>query len=179
MIYNKQIITDNFIRLLTTFSNLEELYLSNINCDTNNNQIELILTKLTKLTKLEIYEHNDTYEVFSLPHSNLVELTVKICLSSDEMISIASSKKKGFTLTCSAKYEDVVKAIHSCPSTFFISNNSRLSVITLEDALDAIYGPMKTSFVKSEDQFERVYNKKGYRLVLRIDNSPDFKLTLD
>ena len=69
------------------------------------------------------------------------------------MISIASSKKKGITLTCCAKYEDVVKAIHSFPSSFFISRNTYESIITIEDALDAIYGPMKTSFVKSEDAF--------------------------
>ena len=51
-------------------------------------------------------------------------------------------------------------------------------MITLEDALDAIYGPKKTSLVKSEDAFERVYNKKGYKLALLINNSPAFKLTL-
>ena len=94
------------------------------------------------------------------------------------MISIASSKKKGFTLTCRAIYEDLVKAIIACPFSFFISNNSKKSIITIEDALDAIHGPVKTSFVKSEDEFERVYNKKGYRLAIRIDNSPAFKLTL-
>ena len=94
------------------------------------------------------------------------------------MISIASSKKKGFTLTCRAIYEDLVKAIIACPSSFFISNN-REYLITIEDALDAIYGPMKTSFLISEDPFERVYNKKGYRLSLLINNSPAFFLTLD
>ena len=114
-----------------------------------------------------------------MPHTNLLELTLvnNIC-SSDEMISIANSKNKGFTLTCRAKFEDLVKAIIACPSSFFISNNSDKSIITIEDALDAIYGPLKTSFVKSENEFERVYNKKGYRLALRIDNSPAFKLTL-
>ena len=93
------------------------------------------------------------------------------------MISIASSKKKGFTLTCRAIYEDLVKAIIACPFSFFISNNSKKSIITIEDALDAIYGPVKTSFVLSEDEFERVYNKKGYRLALRIHNSPALQLT--
>ena len=53
-------------------------------------------------------------------------------------------------------------------------NDFRYSMITLEDALDAIYGPKKTSLVKSVDTFERVYNKKGLRLALRIDNSPAF-----
>ena len=38
---------------------------------------------------------------------------------------------------------------------------------------------MKISFVNSDDRFERVYNKKGYRLSLLIDNSPGFKLSLD
>ena len=38
---------------------------------------------------------------------------------------------------------------------------------------------MKISFVNSDDSFERVYNKKGYRLSLLIDNSPAFKLSLD
>ena len=110
-----------------------------------------------------------------MPHSNLLELIfVRNICSSDEMISIASSKNKGFTLTCGAKYEDLVKAIIACPSSFFISNNSDGSIIRIEDALDAIYGPMKTSFVKSEDAFERVYNKKGYRLAIQIDNSPAF-----
>ena len=90
------------------------------------------------------------------------------------MISIASSKKKGFTLTCRAKYEDLVKAILACPFSFFISDDTDGSIITIEDALDAIYGPMKTSYVKIEDAFERVYNKKGYRLALIIDNSPAF-----
>ena len=110
-----------------------------------------------------------------MPHTNLLELTLvnNIC-SSDEMISIANSKNKGFTLTCGAKYEDLVKAVLACPSSFFISSNSKNSIITLEDALDAIHGPMKTSLVKSEDAFERVYNKKGYRLALIIDNSPAF-----
>ena len=37
---------------------------------------------------------------------------------------------------------------------------------------------MKTKFVKSDDPMERVYNKKGYRLALLIDNSPAFKFTL-
>ena len=90
------------------------------------------------------------------------------------MISIASSKKKRFTLTCGANYEDLVKTIIACPSSFFISNNSMNSIITLEDALDAIYGPKKTSLVKIEDTFERVYNKKGYRLAFIIDDSPAF-----
>ena len=95
------------------------------------------------------------------------------------MITIASSKKKGFTLDCNACYEDLVKAILTCPSKFFISNYSFKSIITFEDAFDAIYGPMKISFVNSDDSFERVYNKKGYRLSLLIDNSPAFKLSLD
>ena len=72
-------------------------------------------------------------------------------LSSDELISIANTKKKGFTLTCRAKYEDLVKAILACPFSFFISSNSKKSIITFEDALDAIYGSLKTSIVKSED----------------------------
>ena len=61
--------------------------------------------------------NEDSYEVLSLPHSNLVELTMRYndlsfddqrtyYFSSDELISIASSKKKGFTLQCIAKYED-------------------------------------------------------------------------
>ena len=88
-----------------------------------------------------------------MPHSNLVELTMKYPdLSSDELISIASSKKKGFTLTCEASYEDIVKAIIACPFSFFIPNNySDESIITIKDALDAIYGSLKTSIVKSED----------------------------
>ena len=109
-----------------------------------------------------------------MPHSNLVELKVNIRLSSDEMISIASRKNKGFILKCVANYEDLVNAIIACPSSFFISNYWDESIITLEDALDAIYGPMKTSFVKSEDALERVYNKKGYRLSLIINYSPAF-----
>ena len=77
---------------------------------------------LTKLKKLDIlYSNNISYEVLSLPHSNLLELIlVRNIYSSDEMISIASSKNKGFTLTCGAKYEDLVKAIIACPSSFFI-----------------------------------------------------------
>ena len=59
------------------------------------------------------------------------------------MISIASNKKKGFTLTCGATLEDVVKSILACPSSFFISTNYSKSIITFEDALNAIYGPMK------------------------------------
>ena len=102
----------------------------------------------------------------------------RIYFSSDELISIASSKKKGFTLKIRGKYKDLVKAILACPTSIFISSNTKKSIITIEDALDAIYGPVKTSFVKSEDEFERVYNKKGYRLALRIHNSPAFKLTL-
>lgn len=94
------------------------------------------------------------------------------------MISITSSKKKGFTLTCKATYEDLVKAIIACPSSFLISNNSSGSIITLEDAIDAIYGPMKTSFVTSEDPLERVYNKKGFKLALTIDDTNAFKLQL-
>ena len=44
---------------------------------TNNNHIEIILTKLTKLKKLKIDKINYvSYEVLSLPHSNLKELTV-------------------------------------------------------------------------------------------------------
>ena len=53
------------------------------------------------------------------------------------------------------------------------------SIITFKDAFDAIHGPIKISFIKSDDSFERVYNKKGYRLSLLIDNSPAFKLSLD
>jgi hypothetical protein len=49
-----------------------------------------------------------------------------------------------------------------------------MSIITIEDALEAIYRPLKTSFIKSEDPLERVYNKKGYRLALLIDNSLAF-----
>ena len=52
-------------------------------------------------------------------------------------------------------------------------------IITIKDALDALYGPMKTSFVKSDDPFELVYNKKGYKLALLIDNSPAFKFTIE
>ena len=94
------------------------------------------------------------------------------------MISIASSKKKGFTLTCEASYEDVVKAIIACPTSFFISRYNKNSLITLEDAINAIYGPMKTSFIKSDDPLERVYNKKVYRLAFLIDNRPEFKSKL-
>ena len=117
-----------------------------------------------------------------MPHSKLLELTVYNSyyrFSSDELISIVSSKRKGFTLACGARYEDVVKAILAYPSSFLISNNSDWSKITFRDAFDAIYGSMNNSIVKSEDPFERVYNKKGYRLALLIDNSPDFKLTLN
>ena len=64
-----------------------------------------------------------------------------------------------------------------------MSNNFKknydIITITLEDALDAIYGPMKTSFVKSDDPFELIYNKKGYKLALLIDNSPAFKFTIE
>ena len=97
-----------------------------------NKHIEIILTKLTRLTKLKINSDNSSYEVLSLPDSNnLLELTVcddlddkKLfknypCSSSDELISIASPKKKGFTLTSGASYENIVKAIFACPSSFF------------------------------------------------------------
>ena len=87
---------------------------------------------------------------------------------------------KGFTLTCDARLEDIVTAIKACPSSFFFkfSSFNDTSIITFEDALNAIYGPMKTSNVASEDPFERVYNKKGYNLALLIDNSPAFKSTI-
>ena len=81
-----------------------------------------------------------------MPHSNLLELAVRDfnnIYSSAELISIASNKKKGFILTCGARLEDVVKAIHACPSSFFILTTSKNSIITFEDALKAIYGPMK------------------------------------
>ena len=94
------------------------------------------------------------------------------------MISIASNKKKGFTFTCEASYEDVVKAIFACPSSFFFSRNFDGSIIIFEDAIEAIYGPMKTSFTKSDDPVERVYNKKGYRFARLIDNSPAFNSTV-
>ena len=98
-----------------------------------NKHIETILTKLTRLTKLKTNSDNNvSYEVLSLPDSiNLLELTVNDdryrkerdanypCSSSDELISIASPKKKGFTLTSGANYEDIVKAIFACPSSFF------------------------------------------------------------
>ena len=45
--------------------------------------------------------------------------------------------------------------------------------------MSAIYSPKRTSYVKSDDPLERVYNKKGYRLALINDNSPDFKMALD
>ena len=78
-------------------------------------------------------------------HSNLLELKFNYnnIYSSDELISIASNKKKGFILTCGARLEDVVKAVHAYPSSFFISNNSYDSMISIEDALNAIYAPMK------------------------------------
>ena len=42
-----------------------------------NKHIETILTKLTRLTKLNINSDNSSIEVLSLPHSNnLLELTV-------------------------------------------------------------------------------------------------------
>ena len=94
------------------------------------------------------------------------------------MITIALNKKKGFTLDCGACYEDLVKAIFTCPSKIFISKNYKKSLITFEDAFDAIHGPMKISFVKSDDRFARVYNKKGFKLALIIDDSPAFKLAL-
>ena len=65
--------TDNVIRILTTFSNLEEL---EVRSKMINKNIETILTKLTRLTKLNINPNNSSYEVLSLPHSNLLELTV-------------------------------------------------------------------------------------------------------
>ena len=78
-------------------------------------------------------------------HSNLLELKFNYnnIYSSDELISIASNKKKGFILTCGARLEDVVKAINAFPSCFFILTISKNSIITFEDALNAIYGPMK------------------------------------
>ena len=38
---------------------------------------------------------------------------------------------------------------------------------------------MQTSYVKSDDPLERVINKKGYKLALKNDKSPAFKLALD
>ena len=38
---------------------------------------------------------------------------------------------------------------------------------------------MKTSYVKSDNRMRRVYNKKGYKLALLIDDSPAFKFTLE
>ena len=37
---------------------------------------------------------------------------------------------------------------------------------------------MKTSYVESDNPINRIYNKKGYKLALTIDNSPAFKLAL-
>ena len=104
--------------ILTKLTKLTKLTLD----QTTNNQREMILAKLTKLTKLTTNSYNeDRYKVLSLPHSNLLELAVKDAyFSSDELISIANSKKKGFTLKSNATYEDIVKAIKSCPSSFFI-----------------------------------------------------------
>ena len=114
-----------------------------------------------------------------MPHANILELTIeKSRLSYNELISIASNKKKGFTLTCRAKYEDLFKAIIACPFSFFISSDTDGSIINLEDAIDAIYGPMKTSIVTSDDPFERIYNKKGFKLALKIDETYDFKFQL-
>ena len=116
----------------------------------------MILTKLSRLKKLIINSSdNISYEVLFLPHSNLLEITFfpfyrlggnyrgNYKFSSAELISIASNKKKGFTLSCSTRLEDIVKAVHACPSSFFISRTSDESIITLEDALNAIYAPMK------------------------------------
>ena len=44
---------------------------------------------------------------------------------------------------CGDFCEDVVKSILACPSSFFISNYRGDSIITFEDALNAIYGSMK------------------------------------
>ena len=44
--------------------------------------------------------------------------------------------------------------------------------------MSAIYSPKRTSYVKSDDPLERVYNKKGYRLAFLIDNRPEFKSKL-
>ena len=37
---------------------------------------------------------------------------------------------------------------------------------------------MKTSIVTSDDPFERIYNKKGFKLALKIDETYDFKFQL-
>ena len=70
---------------------------------------------------------------------------------------------KGFTFTCNATYEDGVKAILSCPSMFFkfIDTPDLNSLITYEDAIDAIYGSKDSSNIMSDDPLERVYKKKG------------------
>ena len=52
-------------------------------------------------------------------------------------------------------------------------------MITSEDAINAIYSPIKTSYVNSDDPMQRIYNKKGFRLALLDDNSSAFKLALD
>ena len=79
-------------------------------------------------------------------------------------------------MNCYANYEDGIKAIQSCPNSFFVNYGG--GVISKEDAIDAIYAPMKTSYVKSDNPITRVYNKKGFKLALTIDNSPAFKLAL-
>ena len=53
------------------------------------------------------------------------------------------------------------------------------SLITSEDAINAIYSPIKTSYVNSNDPVQRIYNKKGFRLALLDDNSSACKLALE
>ena len=53
-------------------------------------------------------------------------------------------------------------------------------MITCEEAIDFIYAPVKNiSCLNSDDPLERVYNKKGYKLALNIDDSPAFRLALE
>ena len=52
-------------------------------------------------------------------------------------------------------------------------------MITSEDAINAIYSPIKTSYVNSDDPMQRIYNKKGFRLALLDDNSSAFKLAFE
>ena len=118
-----------------------------------------------------------------MPHLTLDELTISghcsnLCCSAEDLISLVRNKKKGFTLICNAKYEDGVKAMLACPSSVFLFKSTYFSLISFEDAINAIYEPMKTIYVKSFDPLERVYNKKGYKLALSSDNTPTFKLAL-
>ena len=91
-----------------------------------------------------------------------------------------ANKNKGFTLICNVKHhEDAVRAILACPSSVFIFDQSTDSyLISYEDAINATYGPMKTTYVKSDDPLERVYNKKGFKFASSIDNTPAFKVAL-